>query len=250
MPYDVMATGQTPALIIYLLDISASMSKPLGAGRRVDVVMAALSATLRQMIYRSTKGSRIAPRYRVALYAYSDVVYDLLGGARPVNEIASLGVPDLSPLRTTETAKAFLKAEELLQTELPNLHNCPAPLICHMTDAEYDAYGGDPAPIAQRIMQMRVPDGSVLIENIFVSEDILPDPIGDLFQWQGVLPTTPLINPYAQKLRALSSPIPESYRAMLLESGYHLAPGALMLLPGTNPEIVGLGFQMSAATRA
>ncbi|MDQ2809055.1 MAG: VWA domain-containing protein [Chloroflexota bacterium] len=250
MPYDIMATGQTPALIIYLLDISASMSKPLGAGRRIDVVIDALSAALRQMIYRSTKGTRIAPRYRVALYAYSDVVYDLLGGARPVNEIASLGVPDLSPLRTTETAKAFLKAEELLQIELPTLQNCPAPLICHMTDAEYHDYGGDPEPIAQRIMRMRVPDGPVLIENIFVSENILPDPITDPFQWPGVTASTPLTNPYAQKLRALSSAIPESYRAMLMESGYHLAPGALMLLPGTNPEMVGLGFQMSTSTRA
>ena len=46
----------------------------------------------------------------------------------------------------------------------------------------------------------------------------------------------------------MSSPIPESYRAMMLENNYHLAPDSLMLLPGISPELVAMGFQMSAAT--
>jgi hypothetical protein len=241
-----LATSRTPALIIYLLDVSASMSQPLGDQRRIDVVMNALQVALRQMVFRSTKGSRISPRYRIALLAYSDHVYDLLDGIKSVNQVARLGMPELSPMRTTETAKAFAQAENLLKAELANLQDCPAPLVCNMTDGENT--GDDPKPIVQRIMQMAVPDGHVLVENIFISDKILPRPVLDPHRWPGILPDTKLSSDFARKLQAISSPVPESYRKMMLEMGYDLDARALMLLPGLNPELVAMGFQMSAAT--
>jgi len=246
MPYEIMATGKTAALIIYLLDVSASMSQPLGGKRRIDVVMDALGAALRQMVFRSTKGSRLSPRYRIAMLAYSDHVYDLLDGVKSVEQVAHMGVPDLSPMRTTDTAKAFEQAARILQAELPNLRSCPAPLVCHMTDGEYT--GADPEPIAKQIMQMSVPDGNVLVKNIFISDKILPQPVNDPFQWPGILQDTKLSNDYARKLQAMSSTIPDSYRVMMLENNYHLAANALMLLPGMSSDLVAMGFQMSAAT--
>lgn len=246
MPYQVLATSRTPALIIYLLDVSASMNQLLGDRRRIDVVGDALQAALRQMVFRSTKGSRISSRYRIAFFAYSDHVYDLLDGIKPVDQVARLGVPQLSPMRTTETAKAFAQAERLLRAELPSLQNCPGPLVCHMTDGENT--GEDPEPIVRRIMQMAVPDGHVLVENIFISDRVLSKPIADPRKWPGILPDTKLTSNYACKLQAISSPVPGSYRMMMLEMGYGLGPRALMLLPGANPELVAMGFQMSAAT--
>jgi len=246
MPYEVLATSRTPALVIYLLDVSASMSQPLGNRRRIDVVTDALAAALQAMVFRSTKGSLLSPRYRVAMLAYSDHVYDLLDGIKTVDQVARLGTPELSPQRTTDTARAFEQAEKLLRAELPRLHDCPAPLVCHMTDGEYT--GADPEPVASRIMQMQVPDGHVLVENIFVSDRILAQPVSDPTQWPGVLRDTHLQGSYAAKLRAMSSPVPESYRVMMLENNYHLANGAMMLFPGTSPELVSMGFQMSAAT--
>ena len=56
------------------------------------------------------------------------------------------------------------EAERLLKAEIGNLQDSPAPLVCHMTDGEYNS-GGDPEPIARSIMQMSVPDGNVLVEN-------------------------------------------------------------------------------------
>src|SRR5438105_11407543 len=173
MPYSVLATSKTPALVIYLLDVSASMTQPLGDKRRIDVVMDALTVALRQMVFRSTKGGRLSPRYRIAMLAYSDHVYDLLDGIRTVEEVAQFGVPDLSPMRTTDSAKAFAQAEKMLDAELFNLIAGPAPIVCHMTDGEYT--GADPEPIARRIMEMSVPDGNVLLENIFISDTILPE---------------------------------------------------------------------------
>lgn len=244
--YTVMATQKTPALIIYLLDVSGSMSRKMGGKQKIEIVAEALSATIRQMVFRSTKGGRISPRYRIAIFAYSEEVYDLLGGVKTVDEVVQIKIPELSAQSSTRTAKAFAEAEKLLQREMPNLRDCPAPVICHMTDGEYS--GTDPEPIAQRIMQMAVPDGNVLIENIFISEGIVKEAIKDVKVWEGIMPHTPLQNNYAKKLRAMSSPIPDSYREMMIENSYRLKEGSLMLLPGTNAELVTLGFQMSAAT--
>lgn len=246
MPYEILATSKTPALIIYLLDVSGSMNEKLGQKRRIDVVMDALAAMLKQMVFRSTKGSRVSPRYRVAMYAYSDHVYDLLGGIKGVDQIAQLGVPELSTMRSTDTARAFAQAEKLLQQELPALTHCPAPLVCHMTDGEYT--GADPEPVVRRIMNMRVPDGNVLVENIFISDHILSERIADPKRWEGVRPKTKLNSDYARKLRAMSSPIPPGYRAMMRESGYETADDALMMIPGMTPELVQMGFVMSMAT--
>jgi len=246
MAYDILATSQTPALIIYVLDVSGSMQYPLNGQQRIHVVMDALTVTLQQMVFRCTKGSQISPRYRIAMFAYSDKVYDLLGGVMTVDQVANLGVPVLSTMRATDTEQAFLEVEKLLQRELPMLGNCPAPLVCHMTDGEYT--GGNPEPVVRRIMNMRNPDGNVLVENIFISDNLLPDPVIDPSTWQGVTPSTQLRNKYAMTLRSMSSPLPASYRVMMAESGYNLAPDAVMMLPGMTPELVEMGFVMSMST--
>ena len=246
MPYEIEATSKTPAFIIYLLDVSASMRTNMGGKPRINVVGEALKAAIQQMVFRSTKGSRVQPRYRVALYAYSDKVYDLTASVKTIDQMVRMGIPELRTIRTTNTAEAFRKAKELLRRELPRLRGCPAPLVCHMTDGEYT--GDDPEPVVREIMQMTTDDGPVLVENIFISDRILPQPIGDVYRWPGVRPKTRLANKYAAKLRAISSPVPESYRVMMLEMGYNIAADAVMLLPGATPELVQMGFQMSAAT--
>ena len=246
MSYDELATSNNPALIIYLLDISSSMNKSLGDKRRIDAVMDALGAAFRQMIFRSTKGKRLSPRYRIAIYAYNQSVYDVLGGVRTIADMAKLGVPELTPAGVTDTAKGFSLVAKLLRAEIPKLGNSPAPLVCHMTDGEYT--GKDPAPIVREIMAMKTIDGNVLVENIFISQGILSEPIHDIPQWAGITRETPLKNSYARKLRELSSSIPNSYHQVMREMGYHLDPSAVMLFPGMNPEMVAMGFQMSAAT--
>lgn len=246
-PYSVQATNSTPALIIYLLDVSGSMSLELEGKRRIDVVRHALNAAIKQMIFRSTKGSRISSRYRLAILSYSGEVYDMLGGVKSIEEFAQTGIlPDLTPMKFTDAAKAFEYAEKILQEELPRMQNCPAPLICHMTDGTHT--GEDPEPIAKRIMEMSVLDGHVLVENIFISDSILNEPIENAKSWKGITDETTFTNEVATKLRNMSSPLPESYREMMLESSYSLQPGSRMMLPGTSSELVSLGFQMSAAT--
>ncbi|UOY91677.1 VWA domain-containing protein [Ectobacillus sp. JY-23] len=251
MEYRIQATQQTPAYIIYLLDVSASMNQLMEASgeqkRRIDVVTEALASAIRQMVFRSTKGSRIAPRYRISILAYSDHVFDVLGGMKSIDEVARMRpLEGIQTQRLTDTAKAFSVVEKLLQEQLPHLQDCPAPLVCHMTDGA--STGEDPEPIAKRIMNMRVPDGHVLLENIFISDEMLVEPIAQTKKWKGIMKETELQEEYGKKLKQMSSVIPESYREMMIETGYSIQPGALMMLPGTSADLVSLGFQMSAAT--
>ena len=122
----------------------------------------------------------------------------------------------------------------------------PAPLVCHVTDSKF--VGKDPGEVAARLRALRVPDGCVLLENVFISDEVLERPVADPHRWEGVTPQTPLRNGYAARLRDMSSPLPDSYRRGLEQNGYHLGPGALMMLPGETPELVGLALQMSAAS--
>lgn len=223
MNYTIQASQRTPALIIYLIDISASMNMLMEDRRRIDVVYEALSLAIRQMVFRSTKGNRLTPRYRIAILAYSDDVYDLLNGIKGIDEIAAIGsLPDLTPKRFSDSAKAFLQAEKILQSEIPNMQDCPAPLVCHMTDGV--STGDDPEPIARRIMSMSVPDGNVLVENIFISDHLMNQPITEPRRWKGILTDTSLEDEHARKLKMMSSLLPESYREMLLEADYQLSP--------------------------
>jgi len=245
--YTTKATQNHPALILYLLDVSGSMSLPLGGRRRIDIVTESLNVALRQMVFRSTKGSRISSRYRVAIIAYSDEVQDMLGGIRGIDELMIGGkLPTLQTHRFSDTAKAFLHAERLLKAELPGMQEGPAPLVCHMTDGVYT--GEDPEPIVRRLMKMSVKDGPVLVENIFISDEVLEKEIDVPKRWPGVRDNTAFKDAYGEKLRAMSSVIPESYRKMMREAHYNLATGSLLMFPGTNPDLVSLGFQMSAAT--
>jgi uncharacterized protein YegL len=246
MSYSAVATSTTPVLLIYLLDISGSMSQALGDKRRVEIVSDALQEIATEMVARSTKGELVSPRYRLAIYAYESGVHDVLGGIRTIDQFVRDGVPEFSPRGGTHTAEAFLAAEALLKQELPYMEGHPAPLICHMTDGEYQ--GDDPTPIVQRIMQMGTKDGNVLVENIFISDKLLRNPVTDVFAWPGLVDETELANDYARALLRMSSPIPDSYLGEMQEFGYQLQPGAPMMFPAQNKDLIRMAFTMSGAT--
>jgi serine/threonine protein kinase len=245
-PYEVLATSKTPALVIYVIDVSSSMNSLLDGRKRIDVVSDALYAAIQQMVFRSTKGMRVSPRYKLGIYAYSDRVYDLLGGVKTVDYVAGFGIPELSTMRSTDTAAAFQYVEKTLQHEILNMIDCPAPLVCHMTDGEYT--GDDPQPFVDRIKALRNNDGNILVENIFISDKVLTETIPNPRAWGGINPRTPLNSEYAQRLRDMSSFLPESYRTMMHEAGYNIKTGSVMMLPGMTRELVEMGFVMSSAT--
>lgn len=251
MPYQALATAKSPALVIYLLDVSKSMNEPFDGTSKISHVNESLNSVLSQMVERSTRGELISKRYHVAMSAYSDTPNDLLGGIMTIDEIAKKGRLELTTLNLTDTAAAFAWARDLLKTELPkrNGHDPthPTPMVCHLTDGYYT--GDDPEPIAQEILQMTTDDGNVLIENIYIGPNMTRETIGDPKAWPGIFDVNELSDPYAQKLFNISSPLPEPYADFInVEAGYNLKPNCKMLIPGNNKELIELAFAMSGLT--
>jgi hypothetical protein len=244
--YTVSATKNTPALIIYLLDMSYSMSAELDGSMKGDLVSKTLMHTAREMVLRSMKGTLPSPRYRVAIYVYNDEVRDVLNGPRLITELIEIGIPAMKPSGKTDTAAAFEAAERLLISEASNLYDCPAPLVCHLTDGEYT--GSDPLPIVQRIQQITFPDGAALIENVIFDDNALCSRVTNPYKWGGVTAIDDLTNDNARHLFEMSSPIPQSYLSLFADRGYEMRSNARLLFPGGTPEMIEAAFTMSGMT--
>ncbi len=243
--YQNQASSKTPALVIFLLDVSGSMGRPMHDGKsRMLVVKDALKVVITEMVQRSIKQQKISPRYRIGMVAYSDDVYDILSGVKPVDEVAQIGIPALKPLHRTNTIKGFLYVKKILEQEIPMIgDNHPAPLVIHMTDGE-STCTEDPEPVVKAIQEIVVPDGNVLVENVFISEELAINN-KEASSWTGFKPGDKTGNPYGDRLLAMSSKLPELYWRSMWEMEYSIEKDTLMMYPGVNIEFVQLAFAMS-----
>lgn len=250
--YTAEATRTTPALIIYLLDVSGSMRAPIRSTdpkitTRIQALAAALESAKNEMISRSTKGTLISPRYRVAMLAYSDDVYQV-GKIQTIDQAARLPTPPLKTIDQTHTQKAFIEVLKLLKQEQKNYPSgSPAPLVCHLTDGEYTKTSGDPEDIVNEIKSLPFPDGNVLVENIYISDDLFLGS-SNISSWPGLKPDDNPGNDYAKKLLRLSSLLPEKFRCHMNDNGTSLESGTVMMYPGLNAEFVQMAFVMSTMT--
>jgi uncharacterized protein YegL len=245
--YQNEATANSQALIIFLLDVSGTMGKPMGGQTRIKVVQNALKMTITEMVQRSLKNQKISPRYRVAMIAYSDDVYNILDGIQPIDVIAKKGIPKLEPLNRTDFTKGLKYTKKMLEQEIGNISkDCPAPLIIHMTDGEFSSKE-DPEPILKEIKKMRVDDGNILIANLFVSDELKVS-IDDATTWPGYKTGDDIGNPYGNRLLSFSSELPETYRDVMHDMGYSIQSGTVMMYPGIKPEFVQMAFVMSTVS--
>ena len=244
--YETKATSTNQGHIIYVIDASGSMSNALEGKPKIDHVNQALQSSIIEMINRSRTGDLFKSRYRVAMIAYNDIPLDLLGGFINITDVAEKGFPQFSATESTNTRSALIMARDLLSGVLPNIQHCPAPLICHLTDGRFTTE--DPEPVAREIMQMRVNDGNVLIENIYLGDDLTKATIPDSKAWRGLENETELKDDYARKLFRMSSPVPDSFASVVYDEGYQFTAGRRMIIPGTEPELIQLAFTMSTAT--
>lgn len=218
------------SLVVYLIDVSATMGKPLkGSRTRLDFVRNALQEAIDVMVDRS-RAVDAALKYKVAVYTYSDDVVDVLSGPQPIDILAKNGLPRIALKSRSDTARAFSAVEELFQREFYRLRESPAPFLCHITDGKFT--GESPVPIAKRILEMSVGMGNPIIENIYICDDLLAKPIEDIKGWPGITSKSDLRNDYAHALYDMSSTIPERYHAVLAEHGFQISRDAKLLIPG------------------
>ncbi len=245
--YTQPATTLTPALIIYLIDASDSMNEPCGSATKIALVNGLLQATLRDMVRRCMRNGVLRPRYKIAILAYSRTVIDVLQGVRDLPTVVQAGMPELSASGVTDTEEGFKAVERLLEGQLPDLMDSPAPLVCHLTDAGFTTH--DPSASIQRIQAMRVNDGPTLVEHVYVADHMLRIPTRDWTTWGGARTRSELNNPYARYLFSQASPLPETYRHSINDYGYNLEPGAKLFFPGAQADLMRLAFVASTATQ-
>lgn len=274
--YTTDAATDRPALVIFLVDTSGSMgdriareeSPGVGSRVKIDIVTEALNETLIYFVDESSSTGPVRPKYNIAMFTYSSRVTQVFG-ITPISDERAQKPPSLAPQDATNTRGAFEAARALLEKVISEFNpHSPAPLVCHLTDGEYnvpEGLGGDPSGIAEDIKGMRVPDGHVLILNIFVSDNILTDEekvaIRDIHSWPGIIDRNQLVTapnkyaPFAETLYNMSSVLPEKYRLVINENKrslgekkFNLRPGARMLFPGDSVEMVRLGFAVAGAT--
>jgi len=212
-------TALSPALVVFVLDMSGSMGEALPGGKaKIDTVKEALRLAATQMVQGSLRNRQIRPRYRVAMIGYSDEVYDLLKGVQPIDHIAKMGIPKLPVIhRKADTAKAFRYVRQLLESDIAGWpvqngnatgspEDYPAPLVVHITSGERDL----DEQAARAVQQIEVADGCVLLGHLVVS-DRLPRP-KDVSSWQGYSFEDDLHNPILNLDRLLSQHTQESFQ--------------------------------------
>ena len=244
--YERPATGLTPALVIYLIDASDSMNERCGSSTKMDIVNKSLRGVIRAMVRRSMRDGTLQNRYKIAIFGYSTKVIDILGGIHNLTDLMHSGIPELSAGGTTDTTAGFEAVERLLTVHLAEYQRGPTPLVCHLTDAGFTTV--DPSPCIRRIQAMQVNDGPVLVENVYVADNMLHKPVQNWQEWSGVLRAKDLNDEYARFLHSLSSPLPETYRQNINNYGYHLQSGTHLFFPGFDSDLVQLAFAISAAT--
>jgi len=249
MQYERYATGDTPALIVYLIDISSSMEEELSQGvKKIDAVHQAIDRVVKRMVRRSMKGEEISRRYRLAMLAYEDNKIDVFNGVQFIGDVVKNKAPRFQPAGRTNTAAAFTWARDLIERELPQMKHCPPPIICHLTDGQFNE-GSDPEPIAREIMNMGNDDGKVLIENIYFGPSAAAGySASDPKNWTGIKDAASLSDPYAQALVRMSSPFPDRYMEVISEDKYKVAAGSAMFIPASNEGLLELAFVMSNTT--
>lgn len=199
------------------------------------------------MVRRSMRDGVVQRRYKVVILAYSTEVIDVLGGIRDLPDLVREGMPVLSAGGETDTSAGFAAVETLLQQNIANFQACPAPLVCHLTDALFTE--SDPSNLIRRIQTMTVNDGPVLIENVYVADKMLRSSVADWHNWGGVIKPSQVTNDYARLLFHLSSPLPETYRQNINNYGYRLQSGATLFFPGVHTDLVRMAFAVSSATQ-
>ena len=255
--YKNQANSDHPATLIYLVDISGSMNATMHDGKaRIEVAKNAIQVAYAQMIQRSMRQGKIHPRYRVGMIAYSEKIYDVygnLGSIVSIDRLKDEGIPSITPQKSTNMAKAFRYAEKLIKEDIQKwspkwLEECPPPMVINITDCEFDEeQSKDPLECSQKLQEISVPDGNVLVENIFITDQISAPASPQA--WDGYHHGDKTGNPYGDKLLEMSSLIPSTYAQILREqAGLKIKEDTAMMFPGITREFIKFGFVMSIVT--
>lgn len=256
MQYKNLASADHPATIIILVNISESMGGPTADGKtRIEVAKDAILNIYTTMVKRSLMQGQIKPRYRIGMVTYSDNLYDVYGDGQKqesiltIKEIVDQCAPSIASQGWTDTlkktimAKAFHYATHLIKEDIKTwpekwLAECPSPMVINITDCEYVEGLEELITSAKMVRELSVPDGNVLIANIFINDRMslnIPSPK----DWRGYQYGEQTGDHHGDELLDIASPVPQSISArMRLEACLKVQEGSPMMYPGIYKEFI------------
>jgi hypothetical protein len=221
------ATRDTPGHVIYVIDVSWSMQRPLAGRRRIEVGVECVNAHLDRLRRLCTTDGRMEDRYQVAVIAYSDRVFDLLSGFQPISATPP-SLPSMDLRSSSEAAAAFSYARELLA----GVAASPPPLVLHVTDGS--ATGGDLVGAVGAL----VPNGRVDVAHLMCGNVPNWSEAVHASDWHGVTRAAAAPLPNLRALSDSASLLPDEYRQQLRNAGFLFVPDAVMVFPARFPTLV------------
>ena len=254
MDYSNSATSKTPAHIIYVLDASGSMGSEMPGTnkRKIDFISDILEEVAYQVYLRSRRGNVVSERYRLAVLAYNNVVTDVTNGDYISVKEFIQGITEFGDLgnSATNTIEVMRKTKDLLKKTISKIDpRYPPPIVCHLTDGEFTKEYGDPSGLMDEIMNLETPDGKVLLQNIYLGDQILSKPILDTKEWIGVSNAHELNDQYSKFLYNHSSLWPDRYIEYFnKEYKFKINPKTRMFFPANDVDTIKMAFTASTAT--
>lgn len=284
-PYDRRADSDSPALIIFLLDLSRSMFifTTVDEQIRFQIALNVINETIQELIQRCRKSFGIRPRYHVAVFGYHQNTIDLLTphaqrvagennthcpanvaqGIHPIGaleeltfDIASIAkitpigkTEEEHPLGVTHMTQAFAHIHRLLKQNIQTYQNSHPPFIFHITDGA-NTDGLNVVEQFKALTSMSTDYGNVLVSTAYVADNLLSTPISQ--KWPGIDDTTTFDTEranIASELRKISSRIPAKYLAYLHQKQYtRFSPNSYLFFPGTDSTMMHLAMTITKST--
>ena len=190
MAYRLNWGSNHPGLLVYLIDLSGSMSQ----NSRLEYVFKTVQEVSEYLIGMCDQGV-LLNRFHIKILGYNSDVYKFFDGSvidldKKLDEAFEKGLSIFEVFDNSDqaaaqwqtyTADAFRKVAEELRAWVSNQQACnipvPAPVVIHVTDgqpeeAERDeaAATKDALAAAEEIKAISVPDGNSLLFNIHITD--------------------------------------------------------------------------------
>jgi hypothetical protein len=249
MPYTAEISRANPTCFLFIVDQSASMTKPFGGqpGKaKSQGVADAINRLLQNLVLKCAKSEGIRDYFHVGVIGYGGRAGPAFGGALAGRKLAPISEVANQPLRVeqrtrkvddgagglveqkfkfpvwvepkgegkTPMCQALTQAKEVLADFIAKYRAAYPPVVMNITDGA--ATDGDPEPAAAAVRGLTTKDGNVLMFNAHLSSR--PDqPIEYPDKPEG------LPDDYARLLFRLSSLLPLKIKAALRDEGFKVS---------------------------
>jgi hypothetical protein len=247
MPYTAEVSRSNPSVFLFLIDRSASMEDPFGAGegdkKKAEGVADAINRLLQNLVIKCAKAEGVRDYYYVGVIGYGREVQPAFSGPLAGQDLVPISEVAEKPARIEERARkvddgagglieqsvkfpvwfdpiadggtpmsrAFTRAHAVITKWLEEHPNCFPPIVVNITDGE--ATDGNPSALAANLKQLASSDGNVLLFNLHLSSQ-KTTPIEFPDHEEG------LPDKYARLLYSMSSALPEYMRTIAQQEGY------------------------------